>query len=66
MKKRSKLEVIYDLLKVVKNHNNFIKPTPLLRFSNLSSQNFSNYVKELVEKGLLENKKDKMGKKYFC
>jgi len=54
MKKRDRLAVIYDLLKVVRDNNNSIKPTPLLRYSNLSSQRFSEYLRELKEKEFLK------------
>ncbi|MCB9370566.1 hypothetical protein H6501_03140 [Candidatus Woesearchaeota archaeon] len=60
-KKRDKLEVIHDILQIIKQNGNQIKPTPLLRFSNLSSQSFALYEEELLEKKLMlvqmENKK---------
>ncbi|MCA9486762.1 MAG: hypothetical protein KC548_03870, partial [Nanoarchaeota archaeon] len=56
-----KLEVIHDILQIIKQNGNQIKPTPLLRFSNLSSQSFALYEEELLEKKLMlvqmENKK---------
>jgi predicted transcriptional regulator len=55
MKKRDRLEVIHDILKLIRDHNNSIRPTPLLRFSNLSSQSFNDYMKELKEKDLVIN-----------
>lgn len=63
-RKRDRLEVIYDILKIIMNHHNSIKPTPLLRYSNLSSQGFSGYYKELVEKDLVKEVLDKKGKKF--
>ena len=62
-KKRERLEVIYDLLKIVSDHNNSIKPTPLLRFSNLSSQSFNEYMKELLAKDLVKVIVDRKGRK---
>jgi len=53
-KKRDRLEVIYDILTIVRNHHNSIKPTPLLRFSNLSSNSFAEYFKELKSKKLIK------------
>lgn len=50
IKKRERLEVVYDILNIIKNHNNSIKQTPLLRNSNLSSKSFIDYYKELKEK----------------
>jgi len=57
--KRGRLELIYDLLRIIQKHNNSIKPTPLLRFSNLSSQRFELYFGELVEKGFIHEKEEK-------
>jgi predicted transcriptional regulator len=65
MKKRERLEVIYDLLKVIEKHHNSIKPTPLLRFSNLSSQRFSDYFSELKDKEFIKEIYDKKGKKFI-
>lgn len=64
-KKRERLEVIYDILKVIQKHNNSIKPTPLLRYSNLSSQSFSEYQKELFKKEFVREERDKKGRKYI-
>ena len=49
VQKRSRLELIYDILDVIrsKGKGGVIKPTPLLRFANLSTQRFEKYVKEL-------------------
>ena len=62
-RKRDRLEVIYNILKIIQNHNNSIKPTPLLRYSNLSSQSFSEYFNELSEKGFIKELFDKKGRK---
>ena len=64
MKKRDRLEVIYDILSIVQKHHNSIKPTPLLRYSNLSSQSFQEYFTELKEKELLKEI-DEKGRKYI-
>lgn len=64
MPKRSRLEVIFDLLKIIRDKNNAIKPTPLLRFSNLSSQRFTEYISYLLDKGFVrETSKD--GRKHY-
>ena len=65
IKKRDRLEVIYDILEIIKKHHNSIKPTPLLRCSNLSSKSFSEYYKELKEKELIREIKDNKGKKFI-
>ena len=64
-KKRDRLEVIHDILTIIREKNNSIKPTPLLRFSNLSSQRFNEYFQELEEKGLVKELEDKKGRKYI-
>lgn len=64
-RKRDRLEVIYDILKIIRHYNNSIRPTPLLRYSNLSSQSFSEYVSELLEKGFIKEIIDEKGRKFF-
>ena len=64
-RKRDRLEVIYDILKIIRHYNNSIKPTPLLRYSNLSSQGFSEYLSELLEKGFIKEIIDEKGRKFF-
>jgi len=59
MRKRDRLEVIHDFLRIIQENNNSIKPTPLLRKSNLSSQSFSEYLGELVSKGFVKEIEDK-------
>ena len=66
MKKRDRLEVIRDFLKIIKENNNSIKPTPLLRKSNLSSQRFGEYFEEMIEKGFIEENIDKKGRKLIA
>ena len=63
VRKRDRLEVIHDILRTIKDKNNSIKPTPLLRYSNLSSQSFNEYYKDVLEKGFVKEIKDKKDKK---
>lgn len=63
--KRDRLEVIRDILKVIHENKNEIKPTPLLRYSNLSSQRFNEYISELVGKQFIQNRTDKKGRKFY-
>jgi len=58
VKKRSKLEVIYDILKIIMLNKNSIKITPLIRRSNLSSERFLQYLSELLEKDFVREMKD--------
>jgi predicted transcriptional regulator len=57
-KRRDKTRVIYDILIII-SQNKSIKPTPLLRFSNLSFHLFNEYIAELVDKGLVNENKGK-------
>jgi predicted transcriptional regulator len=50
MTKRGKLEIIKDILKIIQENHNSIKPTPLLRQSNISSSRFKEYFYELINK----------------
>jgi len=52
MPKRERLEIIRDILQVIKNKKN-IKPTRLLYSSNLSPQMFKEYIEELIKKGFI-------------
>jgi len=61
-KKRERLEVIRDILIVVRDANNSIKPTPLLRKSNMSTKRFNEYFKELQEKEFVKEIITKKGK----
>ena len=63
-RKRERLEIIHDILKIVRDNHNSIKPTPLLRYSNLSSKSFNDYFKELKDKSLVKEVVDKKKKKY--
>jgi len=53
MVKRNKLEIIKDILTIIKNNRNSLKITPLIRKSNLSTSRFSSYFNELLRKGLV-------------
>ena len=54
MGKRGKLEIIRDILQIVRDNRNQIKFTPLLRKSNISSSRFKEYFSELTEKKLIQ------------
>jgi predicted transcriptional regulator len=49
MAKRGKLEIIKDVLSIIKSHGS-IKITPLLRRSNMSSERFRDYYSDLLKK----------------
>jgi predicted transcriptional regulator len=57
-RKRGKLEIIYAILCIIRDNKNSIKPTPLIRRSNLSSERFQEYYSELIEKGFVRELND--------
>ena len=61
--KRNRLKIIYDMLNMIRHHNNSIKPTPMLRYSNLSSQSFYEYLGELTQKGFIMEGRDGKNRK---
>ena len=62
MAKRGKLEIIKDILRIIKKNRNSIKPTPLLRQSNISSSRFKQYFNELSERNFIKITNHKEGK----
>lgn len=62
--RRTRLEIINDVLKAIREKGGKIKPTHLLYKSNLSHDRMNTYVNDLKEKGLLEEKTVK-NKKFF-
>jgi predicted transcriptional regulator len=59
MAKRVKLEIIQDILKIIQQNQNKIKPTPLLRKTNISSSRFKEYFNDLINKGFIKQLKYK-------
>jgi len=53
MVKRAKLEIMRDILRIIEENKNSIKPTPLLRKSGLSSKGFKEYYIEFLERKLI-------------
>lgn len=64
-KKRDRHEIIYNILKIISEHKNYIRKTPLLRYSNLSTQSFTEYYQELISKELIKLENDKKGNTYI-
>ena len=63
-KKRTRLEVIRDILIVIKERNGKIKPTHILYKSNLSYQMMEEYLNELISKQFISELKTKESKCY--
>ena len=64
MPKRERMEIIKDILEIIRD-SRAIKMTPLLRKSNLSSQRFVEYFQELIGKGFITEAVDRYGKKVY-
>jgi predicted transcriptional regulator len=64
-KKRTRLEVMHDILEVIKNRNGKIKPTHILYKSNLSYQMMEEYLDELIKKGFILEKKTERSRTYI-
>lgn len=62
--RRSKLEIVGDILKAIQAKGGTIKPTHLLYKSNLSHERMKLYVDELKSKGMIEENELK-GKRVF-
>ena len=63
-RKRNKLEIIRDILRVIKDKNGKIKPTHILYKSNLSHQMMKEYLDELMKKEFIIETETKNSKTY--
>ena len=61
--RRSKIEIIHDMLRAVQDKHGRIKPTHLLYKSNLSHKKMTEYLDDLLEKELV-HKVDEGGYQY--
>ncbi len=64
MAKRSKLEVIHDILRAIQEKDGKIKPTHILYKSNLSHQMMEEYLTELKGKKFIEEIETERSKTY--
>ena len=64
-KKRERLQVINDILRVIRDNKNKVKPTHLLYKSNLSHQMMKDYLNELLGKGFIEETQEGSNK-FYC
>lgn len=56
MTRRDRLDVIMDILRTIQSNGNAAKPTHIMYRANLSHTLLKNYLEELTEKGLIEEK----------
>lgn len=64
VKKRDRLEIIRDILEVIRQKSGGIKPTHILYKSNLSHQMMEEYLGELIEREFIKLNVTKDGKRY--
>ncbi len=59
MEKRSRLDIIHNIIFTIMDNRNYIKKTPLQRKVNLSTKRFNEYYSELLKKKFIfEYEKD--------
>lgn len=63
-RKRTRLEIIRDILLVIKQKSGKIKPTHILYKSNLSHSMMEQYLSELIKNGMIHELTLKKGKSY--
>ncbi|MBT4604997.1 hypothetical protein HOC01_05120 [archaeon] len=52
--RRSRMELVFDILEAIQNRGGQIKPTHLMYKSNLSHKLLTNYLQELTQKEMVE------------
>ncbi len=63
-KRRSRIDIVNDILEAIERKGHKIKPTHLMYKSNLSHKLMSNYLEELIGKEMVKEIQDK-GHKYL-
>ncbi len=62
--RRSKHEIIFDILNLISSKNGKVKPTHILYGGNLSHDRLKKYLKELIDAGFIQKIEEK-GKMYY-
>ena len=64
-KKRDRLEIIKDILQVIRDKGDTVKPTHIMYKANLSHQMLTEYTNELMSKKMIIEKVDAKSKKTY-
>ena len=64
--KRDRIGIMHDMLEVIMNKGDKVKPTQIMYKANLSYQMLQEYMKELMERELIIEKTDKNGKRTYA
>ena len=64
-KKRDRLEIIKDILEIIREKGDKVKPTHVMYKANLSHQMLTEYTNELLQKKMIIENETKKGKKTY-
>ena len=63
--KRDKIRIMNDILEFISYNDGKAKPTHIMYKANLSNEMLNEYIKELLEKKLIKEQKDKNQKRTY-